>query len=94
MSDWTLDDLAGQEWAEGEQARLRKARREREQEANRADAIADLDAGVDTDGSELVEEAAACPECGNRITDELVWDEESGIVTCAKCGGWYDPEAE
>jgi rubredoxin len=66
---------------------------EREQELNRADALADLDAGVDTDGPELVGEAWACPECGNRVMDELVWSMNGGFVMCAGCGFIFDPEA-
>jgi len=35
MNDWTLDDLAAQNWAEAEQARLRKVRKARKAQAIR-----------------------------------------------------------
>ena len=40
---------------------------------------------------ELVDEAFACPKCGNRDMDWLPIDEETELVTCGKCGHTYDP---
>ena len=40
---------------------------------------------------ELVDEAFACPVCGERDMDNLPIDEETEMVTCAKCGHTYDP---
>ena len=33
--------------------------------------------------------ADACPSCGERDVDRLVWDDET--VTCATCGVVYNP---
>lgn len=39
-------------------------------------------------GTELVEEAFACPKCHNRNIDELVWiDDET--VRCSRCNTEY-----
>ena len=43
------------------------------------------------DENELVGEQAACPVCGNRVMDELVWDKAGELVTCSKCGEVYKP---
>lgn len=40
---------------------------------------------------ELVDEAFACPVCGNRDMDYLPIDEETDLVTCGCCGHTYDP---
>lgn len=40
---------------------------------------------------ELVDEAFACPVCGERDMDNLPIDEETELVTCAKCGATYNP---
>ena len=40
---------------------------------------------------ELVDAAFACPKCGNREMDWLPIDEETELVTCAKCGATYNP---
>lgn len=44
---------------------------------------------------ELVDEAFACPVCGNRDMDWLPWDEDENgdaeTVTCGRCGHTYDP---
>ena len=40
---------------------------------------------------ELVDEAFACPKCGNRDMDWLPIDEETDLVTCGRCGHTYDP---
>ena len=38
----------------------------------------------------LVEPQNACPQCGERKQDNLVWDqEEANTVTCATCGTIY-----
>ena len=39
---------------------------------------------------ELVAEADACPECGERGADNLVWQDD-GKVKCTKCGTLYEP---
>jgi hypothetical protein len=38
-----------------------------------------------------VEPAAACPSCGERNADRLVWQEEDETVQCAGCGTTYRP---
>ena len=40
---------------------------------------------------ELVDAKFACPVCGNRDMDTLVWNEDTDLVTCAKCGATYNP---
>lgn len=40
---------------------------------------------------ELVDEAFACPQCGNRDMDTLPWNEDEDTVTCGRCGHTYDP---
>ena len=40
---------------------------------------------------ELVDAAFGCPQCGNRDMDWLPIDEETDLVTCAKCGATYNP---
>ncbi|MCC6909439.1 MAG: hypothetical protein IT430_15975 [Phycisphaerales bacterium] len=40
----------------------------------------------------LVEPEAACPNCGERRIDELVWqNDEDGQVRCATCDFVYIP---
>lgn len=41
----------------------------------------------------LVSPDAACPTCGERDIDHLVWIDAPGgdIVRCTKCGTEYDP---
>ncbi len=47
------------------------------------------------DDSNLVDESSACPKCGNRDVDGLVWDEEDGeYVTCMICSMVYGPGGE
>lgn len=45
--------------------------------------------------TELVDEAFACPVCGNRDMDYLPWDEDENgdaeTVTCGRCGHTYNP---
>jgi len=42
------------------------------------------------DPRDLVDEQNACPQCGEREQDNLVWDqEEANTVTCATCGTIY-----
>jgi len=38
--------------------------------------------------AELVDETYACPACGERQMDELVWDNNEA-VTCQTCGKVY-----
>ena len=40
---------------------------------------------------ELVDAAFGCPSCGNRDMDYLPIDDETELVTCAKCGATYNP---
>ena len=48
---------------------------------------------VIVDEDNLVGEDSACPQCGNRDVDALVWDEEYGeFVTCVLCGMVYGPD--
>ena len=39
--------------------------------------------------SNLVLPTDACPSCGERDVDRLIWDDET--VTCTTCGIVYDP---
>jgi len=39
---------------------------------------------------DLCEPRDACPDCGNRNKDELVWDDDDRL-TCTLCGREYDP---
>lgn len=39
-----------------------------------------------------VDAAFACPECGERHADRLVWGDED-LVRCATCGITFDPAA-
>jgi len=42
------------------------------------------------DPRDLVDEQNACPQCGERDQDNLVWDqEEASTITCATCGTIY-----
>jgi hypothetical protein len=45
------------------------------------------------DHANLVLPADACPTCGERDVDRLVWIDSSGddIVCCTMCGTEYDP---
>lgn len=43
---------------------------------------------------ELVDAKFACPTCGERDMDSLVWNDDGETVTCASCGETYDPLAE
>ena len=40
---------------------------------------------------ELVDERFGCAVCGNVDMDTLVWNEDTDLVTCAKCGATYNP---
>ena len=42
------------------------------------------------DDTNLVSPDAACPVCGERDTDRLVWIDDD-IVRCTRCGTEYDP---
>jgi len=61
---------------------------ERDQEMNRADAIADLDTGRDTDEG-LVSCGWACPTCGERRQDWLSCGDDDSI-RCETCGCIYE----
>jgi len=50
-------------------------------------AIADK---LDPPVANLVDAASACPNCGERRTDRLVWDDDE-VVHCARCGANYRP---
>ena len=41
--------------------------------------------------AELVDERFGCAVCGNVDMDTLVWNEDTDLVTCAKCGATYNP---
>ena len=40
--------------------------------------------------AELVDAASACPRCGERHQDNLVWQKD-GKVKCTNCGTQYEP---
>ncbi|MBL7140946.1 MAG: hypothetical protein ISS74_08560 [Planctomycetes bacterium] len=42
--------------------------------------------------AELVDAASACPRCGERRQDNLVWQKD-GKVKCSNCGMRYEPAA-
>lgn len=44
----------------------------------------EVEAGV------LVEQQWACPHCGNRVADDLVWQDDD-TVQCQVCGTVYVP---
>jgi Zn ribbon nucleic-acid-binding protein len=48
------------------------------------------------DDGNLVGEESACPKCGNRDADGLVWAEEGDgeVVTCIACGMVYSPDGK
>lgn len=46
---------------------------------------------VESDPGQLVGEDEACPKCGNRAMDTLIFIGESDWVRCHKCGQIYDP---
>lgn len=56
---------------------------------NQLDGLFDA-AGVD-DSSGLVDEDDACPRCGERDQDSLVWQDDA-TIHCTNCGTRYDPE--
>lgn len=43
--------------------------------------------------NETVPEAWGCPQCGERGMDNLNWDENGEMVTCAACGETYTSAA-
>ena len=40
---------------------------------------------------ETVDDAFACPLCGEKRAARLVWDENWELVTCSMCGIEYEP---
>lgn len=40
---------------------------------------------------ELVNQEDACPACGERVMDNLVWTEDGETVVCYTCGKLYSP---
>jgi hypothetical protein len=53
-------------------------------------AIADR---LDPPVNDLVAVGDACPKCGVRAADKLVWDADEETVRCAGCGTVYAPGA-
>jgi len=45
---------------------------------------------INAQAEELVAEAEACPGCGERNVDKLVWQDD-GAVKCTTCGKQYTP---
>jgi len=41
-----------------------------------------------------VAEANACPQCGERNQDKLVWQDDGETVRCTTCGKQYTPPAK
>ena len=41
-----------------------------------------------------VAEANACPRCGERNQDNLVWQDDGETVRCTTCGNQYTPPAK
>jgi len=48
---------------------------------------------INAQADELVAEADACPKCGERNTDNLVW-QDTGKVKCTTCGKQYTPPSK
>ena len=46
----------------------------------------------DDDAANLVATEDACPNCGERHVDQLIWTDDD-VVLCATCGTEYDPTA-
>lgn len=46
------------------------------------------------DAPELVEPDDACPRCGERRVDQLVWNADGDGVTCASCGNYKPAEPD
>jgi hypothetical protein len=57
---------------------------------NQLDGLFDA-AGID-DRSGLVDAGDACPRCGERDQDSLVWQDDA-TIHCTNCGTRYDPDA-
>lgn len=51
-------------------------------------AIADR---LDPPVANLVTPAEACPNCGERTADRLVWQDDDETVRCGRCGTMYRP---
>ena len=49
---------------------------------------------INAQADELVAEADACPKCGERHIDKLVWQEDDETVQCTTCGKQYTPPAK
>lgn len=45
---------------------------------------------LDPPPADLVDASHACPNCGERRTDRLVWNDDE-VVHCARCGANYRP---
>jgi hypothetical protein len=45
---------------------------------------------LDSPFAELVDPAEACPQCGERCTDRLIWQDDEQ-VRCAGCGRVFRP---
>jgi len=58
---------------------------------NQLDGLFDA-AGVDDSGG-LVDGSDACPCCGERDQDSLVWQDDA-TIHCTNCGTRYDPDAK
>ena len=52
--------------------------------------IEDVERHLDGQADDLVLEADACPKCGERNVDKLVW-QDNGKVKCTTCGMRYRP---
>jgi len=50
----------------------------------------DLQRWID-DTASMVDDAFACPDCGEREMDHLVWNDEWDLVECQTCGARFDP---
>ncbi len=44
-----------------------------------------------SDEDELLDVADACPKCGERRVDQLVWNHEGDFAVCGSCGFEYRP---
>jgi len=48
---------------------------------------------INAQADELVAEADACPKCGERNVDKLLW-QDNGAVKCTACGKQYMPPSK
>ncbi|MCX5683093.1 MAG: hypothetical protein NT049_05340 [Planctomycetota bacterium] len=56
--------------------------------------VADIDRHLGGQGDDEVAKQDACPGCGERDADKLVWQGNGETVRCSTCGKQYTPPAK